>query len=246
LLISTLARVTNFTGALFFLAGLSALLAASIASLPVRSHFLPETKESAPVSSGVSQGIVPYLLLFGALVFINVGTESATGGWIATYVKRLGNSPNFSWALAPSLFWAGLLAGRAVAPLALRYLQETKIVLSGMVLAVCGLLVILLNAETGIVLMGVVLTGLGLAPVFPTTLALFTQRFGAESPQLTGILFILAGLGSAFFPWVVGLLSSRFNGLHAGLFVPLLGAMMMIVLQFAIMSFLKNKERPVE
>ena len=34
----------------------------------------------------------PYALFTGVLIFIYVGTETATSGWIATYTLRLGES----------------------------------------------------------------------------------------------------------------------------------------------------------
>ncbi|MDQ2976245.1 MAG: hypothetical protein M3R69_12670 [Acidobacteriota bacterium] len=48
--------------------------------------------------------------------------------------------------------------------------------LSPLPLAVGGILVVLLSSATGLVLLGVSLAGLGLAPAFPTTIALFTKR----------------------------------------------------------------------
>jgi len=116
-------------------------------------------------------------------------------------------------------------------------------VLAGMVVAACGLLVILLSGETAVVLAGAGLTGLGLGPIFPTTLALFTRRYGAEAPQLTGMLFILAGLGAASFPWMVGQLSARYDELRVGLLVPLVGATIMIALQIVIMSVTRRKAK---
>nr|MBA3515697.1 hypothetical protein [Pyrinomonadaceae bacterium] len=92
------------------------------------------------------------------------------------------------------------------------------------------------------VLIGVGLTGLGLAPVFPTTIALFTERFGQDASRLTGTLFILAGLGAAVFPWLVGLASSHYGALRAGLVVPLVGASVMIVLHAAIMTTLPSRK----
>ncbi|CAN5651951.1 MFS transporter [soil metagenome] len=202
-----------------------------------------DVKGGEATSSGaIRLWITPYALLTAALVFVNIGTESAIGGWIASYVQRLGPSSQLSWTVAPSLFWAGLLSGRAAAPFVLRRVREALMVLLGMLVALCGLVVILLGTTIGPVLIGVGLTGLGLAPVFPTTLALFTERFGQDASRLTGTLFILAGLGAAVFPWLVGLASSHYGALRAGLVVPLVGASVMIVLHAAIMTTLPSRK----
>jgi fucose permease len=241
-LLSTLSRASGLTGALLFLAVSAVMIAILLARCPAMASQAAPADEAALPPSLARLWHGTYPLLAGALVFVDIGTESATGGWIASYVQRLAPSSYFSWALAPSLFWAGLLVGRAAAPLILQHLHETKMVLAGMFVTLGGLLIILLNAEPAPVLIGAGLTGLGLAPIFPTTVALFTQRFGAESPHATSVLFILAGLGAAVFPWIVGLASSRFSELRIGLVVPLIGALVMIPLQLATMSVMASDE----
>ncbi|MCA1605085.1 MAG: MFS transporter, partial [Acidobacteria bacterium] len=227
-LVPTLSRSVGLTFALLCLTAplivIGVLVGRSTVRLPVAVKVGEATRSGA-----MRLWMTPYALLTGALVFVNIGTESATGGWIASYVQRLGPSSQLSWAVAPSLFWAGLLVGRAAAPLVLRRVRETRMVLIGMVVAVGGLVVILLGTTIVPVLIGVGLTGLGLAPVFPTTIALFTERFGQDANRLTGTLFILAGLGAAVFPWLVGLASSHYGTLRAGLVVPLIGGSVMIV-----------------
>jgi hypothetical protein len=78
------------------------------------------------------------------------------------------------------------------------------------------------------------LAGFGLAAVFPTTFALFTQRCGAEATRIAGMLFVLASLGGAVIPWLVGWTSDFYENLRIGLIVPLLGSLLMIALQGAI------------
>jgi MFS transporter, FHS family, glucose/mannose:H+ symporter len=81
---------------------------------------------------------------------------------------------------------------------------------------------------------GAFLTGLGLAPVFPNTLATFTRYYGKQASQLVGVVFVLASFGGALLPWLVGLVSSHYRDLRLGLLVPLLCGGVMLALQFAI------------
>jgi fucose permease len=81
---------------------------------------------------------------------------------------------------------------------------------------------------------GAGLAGFGLAAVFLTTFALFTQRCGAEATRIAGMLFVLASLGGAVIPWLVGWTSDFYGNLRIGLIVPLLGGLLMIALQGAI------------
>ncbi len=185
----------------------------------------------------------PYGLLTGALIFLYVGTETATSGWIATYALRLGESTNGFETLMPSVFWGGLLIGRAIAPAILSRVSDTALVLAGLLLGGSGLLLILVGSELLSVTFGVGLTGLGLASVFPTTFAIFAHHFGEQAPQMTGLFFVIGGLGGALIPWLVGMVSEGFRDLRVGIFVPLLGVTIMIVLQFWTIRVLAQKQR---
>ena len=184
-----------------------------------------------------------YGLSTGMLVFLYVGTETATSGWIATYALRLGESTNGFETLMPSVFWGGLLIGRATAPAILSRVSDTTLVLSGLLLAGGGLVLILMSSELLNVTFGVGLTGLGLASVFPTTFAIFAHHFGEQAPQMTGLFFVIGGLGGALIPWFVGIVSEGFRDLRVGIFVPLFGVAIMILLQLWTIRVLAQRQQ---
>jgi len=213
-----------------------ALVALTLTRSAMRLSFGQTRPSPLPVNSMLSAWLSPYALLTGALVFIYVGTETAISGWIALYVQRLGHTAQSFWALASSLFWAGLLTGRAAAPALLRRINEERLVLLALFVAIAGMSIILTGQELITISAGAVLAGLGLAPVFPNTLAIFTRHYGKQASQLAGVIFVLASLGGAMLPWLVGLVSSHHRELRVGLLVPLLGGGVMLALQFAINS----------
>ncbi len=180
----------------------------------------------------------PYALLTGGLIFIYVGTETSAGGWIASYAQRLGASSRGIGTITPSFFWAGLLIGRAAAPAALRHISEPALVLISLFVASAGLTIILAGGNLMAVSSGAGVAGLGLAAVFPTTFAIFTRRFDRQASQMAGLVFVLAGMGGAMIPWLVGFTSTRFGDLRAGLLIPLIGAASMIMLQLVIIRAL--------
>ena len=180
----------------------------------------------------------PYALLTAALIFIYVGTEAAAAGWIASYAQRIGASASGFGTMMPSFFWAGLLIGRAAAPVVLRRVSETALVLMSLFMAGAGLVVILVGSSLMTVSSGAGLAGLGMAAVFPTTFAIFTRQFGRQASQLTGFVFVLGGVGGALIPWLVGFISARFGDLRMGLLIPLFCVASMIVLQVAIIRAL--------
>ena len=182
-----------------------------------------------------------YALLTGALVFVYVGTETATSGWIATYAQRIGAPTNEFGTMTPSVFWLGLLIGRAIAPAVLTLMSEATLVLVSLFVGGAGLLIILFASNLVSVTLGVGLTGLGLAAIFPTTFAIFTRYFGAQSSELTGSFFVLGGLGGALIPLSVGFVSGQTADLRLGLIVPALGVVVMIVLQLCILQVLARR-----
>jgi MFS transporter, FHS family, glucose/mannose:H+ symporter len=185
----------------------------------------------------------PYPLLTGALIFIYVGTETAASGWIATYALRLGEPTAAFGTMTPSVFWAGLLIGRAAAPAVLIRVSDTALVLLGLIIAGAGLLIVLAGSNLISVSVGVGLTGLGLAAIFPTTFAIFTRHFENLAPQLIGFLFVFGGVGGAVIPWLVGFVSERFGDLRVGLLVPLIGVAAMITFQMCIRRVLAPRHQ---
>lgn len=203
-----------------------ALVAAGLASLPMRSR---ESRPD-PGSPQVKPSRGPAMLAFGLLFFIYVGTENSLGGWVAAYARRLSERPDADWMLMPSLFWGGLLTGRAVAPGLLRLVPETALAMGGLLLASLGTAVLLGADGVARAGAGVALAGLGLASVFPIVIALMSRAFGAGASRIAGRMFAVAGLGGATLPWLVGVVSTRFDSLRAGLVIPLLGSLAMAML----------------
>ncbi len=222
---------------LWALGGLSiALASVALAFARGASRFSLRQAKSPPlpVKEFLNSWLRPFALLTGTLAFVYVGTETAIGGWIAAYTQRIEHSTQPFWALATSLFWAGLLIGRAASPLFLRHVDEVRLALIALAVAFGGMAIIFASGGLTAVSSGAFLAGLGLAPVFPNTVAIFTRYFGERAEQLIGSLFVLASLGGATLPWLVGSLSTHYGALRAGLIIPLLGVGMMLALQTAI------------
>lgn len=183
----------------------------------------------------------PFALLVAALLFLYVGTENAIGGWVASYAARFKDGGGLLWAMGPTIFWAALMAGRAGAPFVLRRVSEGKIVLGGLVIATIGVSFLLAASGMVTLLVGVALAGVGLACVYPTTWAVFSEYFGARASQKAGIISAMGGLGGATLPWAVGAASTQFGSLRSGLLIALLSSLVMIVLQVFIILTLSRR-----
>jgi FHS family glucose/mannose:H+ symporter-like MFS transporter len=229
--VAHLMRIGGFSALMVVLAVLSAVLAVTFA---LRTGSFQPSKQSSTTlaTSATKTTSFRFVFLLGAMFFLYLGTESAVGEWIASYTKRIHVSQGDFWMLSPSFFWGALLAGRAVAPLVLRWVAEIKMARTGVFLALLGI-GILLQASTPVTIAaGASLAGFGLAPVYPITIAMLTKECGAAASRISGLLFALAGLGGAIMPWIVGLVSTQFGDLKIGLLVPLVSAGMLVLLYF--------------
>jgi FHS family L-fucose permease-like MFS transporter len=86
------------------------------------------------------------------------------------------------------------------------------------------------RSATGLVA-AVSIAGLGLAAGFPLIFAHFTRELGREAPRAAGSVFVLASLGGAALPPLVGVVSDASGSLAAGLLVPLCGCLAMQALR---------------
>jgi fucose permease len=101
-----------------------------------------------------------------------------------------------------------------------RRIDERRVLRRGAFVATAAIAAWLVTPGAGILVL-VLVIGLGLAPLFPTAVAVFESRLGSAGMAASGPVFALSGIGGAVVPWLVGLVSVRFGGLEAGLLVVL-------------------------
>ena len=163
---------------------------------------------------------LPILLV----IFLPTGMEASMGAWTAAYVQR-SHQAIATTVTAGSCFWLGLLLSRAVSTFLLqkRRVERTLLTASLLVL-VTGSAVLMATTATTSTLPALFLIGFGLGPVYPLLLAI-ALAFSDATP-----IFFLAGLGSAFMPWLTGIVSAQAHSLRIGLVVPLAASVAMLLL----------------
>jgi len=165
-----------------------------------------------------------------ALFFIYVGTENAFGGWVASYSKSLGSMTAATAVITPAFFYASLMLGRWLAPLLLRKIADVRLAQVGLGVACTGMAGLVLSHQLLGVGVSASLAGLGLSSVYPITISLLSHEFGFAASRVGSVMFTLANLGGGSLPWAVGVASNRFGTLKAGLAVPLIGGIAMLLL----------------
>jgi MFS transporter, FHS family, glucose/mannose:H+ symporter len=165
---------------------------------------------------------IPFVLLI--LVFCATGVESSTGGWLAAYAQRLGETAKITIGAATA-FWAGLLGSRLIHSLRISTRVSERAVLAlSAGLAAAGLTILVAWPGPAISVVAAFMVGFGAGPIYPILLSIVLRH-----RETTGI-FVLAGFGSAALPLATGTVSGWVHSLSAGLCVPLAAAAMMTVL----------------
>jgi fucose permease len=225
-----LAAAARLNQSRLFLVGVAVFMVAMVLRIAALPSLEPPARSQKNGNSSPTSWTWRPLLIFAALFFLYVGTENSFGGWIASYAKSLGTfSPTWSF-MTPSFFYAALMAGRWIAPALLRRVDEVKIARAGLILAFVGMVGLIFSRTVPPVICSVIFAGLGLAAVYPITIARLSEVFGASANRAGSVMFTVANLGGASMPWLVGYCSNRFNDLGIGLAVPVLAAGCMFML----------------
>jgi fucose permease len=82
------------------------------------------------------------------------------------------------------------------------------------------------------VLVSATIIGFGLAAIYPITISLLSNAFGARATRVGSVMFMLASFGAACMPWMVGVTSTEMSNLKFGLAIPLIGCVLMLGLFF--------------
>jgi fucose permease len=212
-------RIPVFLGAV---AGFALAVAVGIAVMPA-SIVEPSSNDASRKTGPAIRFMQNAVVMLGALFFLYVGVENGFGGWIASYAKSLGNLTPSQAVMSPSFFYAALMLGRWAAPLALRSIDEVRLVQGGLLVGCAGMGGLVLSHEWWGVILSASVAGLGLACVYPITISLLSREFGTGAARIGSLMFFLSNIGGGLLPWVVGLSSNHFDSLKAGLAVPLIG-----------------------
>jgi fucose permease len=212
---------TSAHGLLAFFLGAVALFLVALAWTMRNLPFPPAAKGHESSTSWRELIKSPAIWLFAAVFFLYPGAETAVGGWIGSYVSRLGTRGAAMASVMPAFFWSALTFGRALGTAFLRHFSEDRVLRFGYAAAAAGIGLMLLSPALAGVIAGALITGLSFATLYPITVARLSQRFGVAARSIGAVMFSLAMVGPAILPWMVGVISHSTGSLRAGLLLPL-------------------------
>src|ERR1700691_4035697 len=172
----------------------------------------------------------PAIWLFAAVFFLYPGAETSVGGWIGSYVSRLGPRGQAIASMMPAFFWSALTLGRALGTAFLRRVSERQVLRTGFATSAAGIALMLWSPSLTGVIVGALITGLSYATLYPVTVARLSERFGVAARSIGAVMFSLASIGPAVIPWMVGVISHTTGSLRAGLLVPLVATAILFFL----------------
>lgn len=197
------------------------LLLAAVANLPFPGALKSGVKsDDAPVAWR-HIWTSPATWLFAAVFFLYPGAETAVGGWIGSYVARMGSHGASMASTMPAFLYVAMMLGRGPGSLLLPHLPEQRVLQVGYALGAIGIGLLLWSSTVPGVIASALLTGLSFAALYPIAVARLSHHFGIAARTIGSVMFSLAAVGPAMIPWLVGVISHATGNLRAGLLVPL-------------------------
>jgi MFS transporter, FHS family, glucose/mannose:H+ symporter len=159
------------------------------------------------------------VLVCTAAFLLYGGIEASINAWGPSFAARYsgGTLAASQWIL--SLFWLGLIAGRTLIATVVSPSLEIPLLRVATIGSSLCLLSLLFFTSMEQIWVGTAFLGVCIAPTFPLLLST-TLSYG-YSNRVMGMILASCALGSALFPWLLGILSSLFS-LRFGMALPLL------------------------
>lgn len=229
---SVLVAWSNAHGLLPFFLG---AVAAFLLLLAVAVRDLPFPAAAAKVEGAASTPwreiwASPAAWLFAAVFFLYPGAETAVGGWIGSYVSRMGAHGAAMGPMMPAFFWAAMTVGRGSGRVVLPHVSERRVLQVGFTLGAAGIGLLLWSTTLPGVIASALLTGLSFATLYPVSVARLSQHYGVAARSIGSVMFSLAAIGPGMLPWLVGVISNSTGNLRAGLVVPFVATLVLVAL----------------
>ncbi|MDC7227739.1 MAG: MFS transporter [Spirochaetales bacterium] len=194
---------------IYFFAALLTVLLVIVIFVLIRKADIRQLKEETPEKLTIHPGVI----LLGGALFFYMTLEAGISGWMVEYGKNSVGIGEREALFYLSLFFILLTAGRLLSSF---YVDRFGLYRS----ILLNFIVIFVFVAGGVtfkfLFVLIPCSGLFMAPIFPTTVALISNELDSSNIRILGFFFAIAGLGGIFGPWMIGLLAAEFS-LQTGL-----------------------------
>lgn len=144
--------------------------------------------------------------------FLYTGSEVAVGTWTYSFLTEVRGVNPEAAGLWTGSYWAMFTVGRVLAGLYAKRLGVNKLIISSLLSALLGAVLLWWNPLMVINLLAVGLIGLAIAPIFPGLVSGTSKRVGERFAVNTiGMQMAAASLGVALIPSLIGVLARWFS-----------------------------------
>ena len=183
----------------------------------------------------------PTLWLLSLFLFLYVSCEVGVWNWLTSYLTSLGIPEASALKILSLGFALGLLVGRvAVSPILIKVSAATVTLGASVLMAVTTYAML----QTGDPMMAgvlVFLTGIAMAPVFPTTLAMVGDAFPRMTATAMGIVITFGWIGAAVSSRIIGAVAEG-SGLGTALLLLPAFSVAMIVVNLVLRPMVAKKK----
>jgi fucose permease len=187
--------------------------------LKIDEHRSPDHK---PTSFGSALALLKngYVFMMVFALFLYVGAEVSVSSGIPLYLKeRFAIDINRIGLLGTGLFFLALTIGRFSGGVILNWMQAKAFFVFTCVLSIAGLFGVFAPNST-LALLGFLLIGLGFANIFPLIFSIVIDSMPSEANALSGLM-VMAIVGGAILPPLMGLVADNTHSMQAAFLVPL-------------------------
>jgi FHS family glucose/mannose:H+ symporter-like MFS transporter len=171
----------------------------------------------------------PAAVLLSLILFCQLGNEWAVAGWLPLFlIHRLGISPETSLMML-ALYWLALLIGRAASQWILPRVRHSRVLISSVVAAIFGCVILLFTNNRFGALTGILLLGAAFAPIYPLLVEKIGHRFPGYHPGHYNGIFSIAMACGFLAPAALGFFASVW-GVGVVMDLPLIGSIIVFVL----------------
>lgn len=181
----------------------------------------------------------PVLILLSFFLFLYVACEVGMWNWLKKYLITVNFDPKTAGGVVSYGFALGLLVGRlVVSRLLVRISALTVTFFASVCMAIATYAVLALHTQTAVTV-AVFCTGLAMAPVFPTTLALAQDAFPRGTATALGIVITCGWLGLVVSSPIIGNVSAG-STLHRALLLLPFFSLVMVLTSLVLRALLRR------
>lgn len=204
------------------------LVLLAILFMRIKLPEVTETTEGAHSTTKFSLSILRFSHVRWAAIgeFFYVGAQAGILGFFIRFAKQAAAIPEKEAGLLQTYAMIGFMAGRFLGTYLMRFIKPARLLTIYAVINV-GLVTVALLTHGRIAVYTLMLTPFFMSIMFPTIFALGVKDLGEET-KLAASFLVMAIIGGAFTPVLMGIISDKTGNMQNAYIMPLIGFLFIV------------------